>query len=79
MRQVRVPLVDMAVDRSRSCGKGSHCARVANASTLLIHVKDRIRCATNAGSSTTLNVYAASMPAWDRAAAEMLSTLLRAS
>ncbi len=49
MRQVRVPLVDMAVDRSRSCGKGSHCARVANASTLLIHVEDRIRCATNAG------------------------------
>ena len=29
--------------------------------------------------STTLNVYAASMPAWDRAAAETLSTLLRAS
>ena len=27
--------------------------------------------------STTLNVYAASMPAWDRAAAETLSTLLR--
>lgn len=33
----------------------------------------------HARSSTTLNVYAASMPAWDRAAAEMLSTLLRAS
>ena len=49
MRQVRVPLVDMAVDRSRNCGKGSHCARLANASTLLIHVEDRIRCATNAG------------------------------
>ena len=29
--------------------------------------------------STTLNVYAASMPAWDRAAAETLSSLLRAS
>jgi len=29
--------------------------------------------------STTLNVYAASMPAWDRAAAETLSALLRAS
>ena len=28
--------------------------------------------------STTLNVYAASMPAWDRAAAETLSSLLRA-
>ena len=48
MRQVRVPLLDMAVDRSRSCGKGSHCARVATSSTLLIHVEDRIRCATNA-------------------------------
>ena len=33
----------------------------------------------HARSSTTLNVYAASMPAWDRAAAETLSTLLRAS
>ena len=33
----------------------------------------------HARSSTTLNVYAASMPAWDRVAAEMLSTLLRAS
>ena len=29
--------------------------------------------------STTLNVYAASMPAWDRAAAETMSSLLRAS
>lgn len=29
--------------------------------------------------STTLNVYAASMPAWDRAAAETVSKLLRAS
>jgi len=48
MRQVRVPLVDMAVDRSRKCGKGSHCARVATSSTLLNHVEDRIRCATNA-------------------------------
>jgi integrase len=27
--------------------------------------------------STTLNVYAASMPAWDRAAAETMSSLLR--
>jgi len=33
----------------------------------------------HARSSITLNVYAASMPAWDRVAAEMLSTLLRAS
>ena len=33
----------------------------------------------HARSSTTLNVYAASMPAWDRAAAETLSTLIRAS
>jgi integrase len=30
-------------------------------------------------ASTTLNIYAASMPAWDRAAAETLSTLIRAS
>lgn len=32
----------------------------------------------HASASTTLNIYAALMPAWDRAAAEMLSTLLRA-
>ncbi len=49
MRRFCVPLVDMAVDRSRCCEKGSHCARVATSSTLLIHVEDRIRCATNAG------------------------------
>ena len=48
-RDFRVPLVDMAVDRSRNCGKRSHCARVATTSRLLIHVEDRIRCATNAG------------------------------
>ena len=33
----------------------------------------------HARSSTTLNIYAASMPAWDRAAAETLSFLLRGS
>ena len=33
----------------------------------------------HARTSTTLNVYAASMPAWDRAAAEALSALLRAT
>ena len=32
----------------------------------------------HARASTTLNIYAASMPAWDRAAAETLSSLLRA-
>ena len=47
--RLRPPLMDMAVNRSRACGKGSHCAGPATASTLLIHVEDRIRCATNAG------------------------------
>ena len=49
MQQLLVPLVDMAADRSRNCKKGTHCARVATASTLLIHAEDWIRCATNAG------------------------------
>ena len=31
----------------------------------------------HARTSTTLNIYAASMPGWDRAAAEVLSDLLR--
>lgn len=32
----------------------------------------------HARASTTLNIYAASMPGWDRAAAETISDLLRA-